>query len=1603
MVFFSASDKVDFYQQLEEALARHVEPEVLPRLASFAQQFFAIVPLDELLQHRLADLEGSTLSAWQLLETYRGEPLVRVFNPDYEQHGWQSTHTVVQVVHPDMPFLVDSVRMALNRRGHSIHTLQNTVLTVLRSAQGEVLEILPHGSRGEQVDDEALMFLEIDRCANVSELRELQHLLIDVLAEVRLAVGDFPRMQAQVRQLLEYLAQRGDPTGAEDVGEVRAFFEWLLDHHFTFLGYEEFWAVDDERGARVEYDETKFLGLSRTLRSNLSDEARRIEPEALAFLREPRLLSFAKAAQPSRVHRAAYPDLVSLRMIDEQGRVVRECRFLGLYTSMLYTESVTRIPYVRRKVESILTRSGFDPHAHLGKELAQILEVLPRDELFQTPLDALYATAIAIVQIQERNKLRLFLRKDPYGRFVYCLVYVPRDHYSTEIRVKIQHLLMERLKASDCEFWTYFSESVLARVQLILRVDPKIVPAFDARELEQEVIQACKSWQDEFASLMIQHFGEARGTNLLARFAPGFPAGYRERFEPHSAVADLQHIRGLSDEQPLVMSFYQSLGQGRELHCKVYHADEPLPLSDVLPILENLGLRVLSEYSYRLCQSDGRAYWIHDFSFAPLAMPETNLKALNGLCQEAFANIIAGNAENDAFNRLVLAGGLSWREVALLRAYGRYLKQIRIGFDLGYIAATLSNQVDIAVGLVRLFKTRFYLARKLPPEGLEEKQDKLEQAIRTALDDVAVLNEDRILRRYLEAICASVRTNFYQNDSEGKAKPYFSFKLKPGTLTDIPRPVPLYEIYVYSPRVEGVHLRFGSVARGGLRWSDREEDFRTEVLGLVKAQQVKNSVIVPMGAKGGFVPRRLRVGSRDEEQAEGIACYRLFIKGLLDITDNYLEGQVLPPEQVVRHDGDDPYLVVAADKGTATFSDIANGIAAEHGFWLGDAFASGGSAGYDHKKMGITARGAWVSVQRHFRERGIDVQRQSVSVIGIGDMSGDVFGNGLLLSSQVRLLAAFNHMHIFVDPDPDPAVSFAERQRLFELPRSTWADYASRLISAGGGVFPRSAKSISISPQMRERFDIPDERLSPNELISALLKAPVDLIWNGGIGTYIKASSESHADIGDKANDPVRVNGCDVRARVIGEGGNLGVSQLGRIEYCLLGGACNTDFIDNAGGASCSDHEVNIKILLNDVLADGEMTHKQRNQLLAEMTDEVARLVLDSNYRQTQALSLAQRRARERMGEYRRLMTDLESRGRLDRALEFLPSDEQLAERALVRPELAVLLSYSKLDLKQALLDSPVPDDPYLTRDLQRAFPKRLEPFGSAMLRHRLRREIVATQVANDLVDRMGITFVQRLRSSTGMSTAQVAEAYVIVRDIFHLPHWFRQVESLDYDVAAETQLALMDELMRLGRRASRWFLRNRRQTLDAARDVAHFGPQVATLGIKLDKLLQGAARAQWQERHRAFAEAGVPELLARMVAASNHLYMLLPILEVAEQTGNEPLQVARAFFAIGSALDLDGYLEQVTHLAVSSHWQALARESFRDELDASQREITLSLLSAPGEGDPCHRLESWLQQRRPLLKRWEAILGELRNGTDDDYALHAVASRELADLARSG
>ncbi|WP_185268507.1 NAD-glutamate dehydrogenase [Halopseudomonas xiamenensis] len=1606
MAFIVASSKQEFLQVIQQRLQELVEPREQEALTLFARDFFSITTLPELLSRQDSDLLGSLLSAWRMLQQFGDQgSKVHVFNPDVQGHGWQSSHTVVQLLHADAPFLVDSVRIELQRQGYAIHILQNSVFKVARNADGQLQQIRPASDDDPQLQGESVMHVEIDRCQMPAALHELQAGLQQALGYVEAVVADFAAMRQRVQELVERLA--GDDFAWFDAaqrGEATTFLDWLLDDNFTFLGYERFAIGEGMPHGRLGIQLQHSLGIA--VLDPPDEDIEGLPQEVLDYLRTPALLAFAKSSRNSRVHRPAYPDYVSIREVDAAGEVLLEHRFCGLYTSRVYSADVYNIPWLRHKVEAVRLESGFAPQSHLGKELNQVLQELPRDDLFQMSSQQLGETALSIVQIQERNLIRLFLRRGNYGRFYYCLAYVPRDIYSTAIRRRMQQVLMARLEASDSEFWTFFSESQLTRVQFILRVDPRRNLEIDHVKLERDVIQACRSWHDDFSEQLQDALGEAHATEVLIQFGNGFPVGYSDRFNPATGVVDLQHLLQLDADNPLAMSFYQPLnGKPEELHCKLYHFGGSLPLSDMMPILDNLGLRALGEFPFQICRQDGQSYWVHDFVFVNALDPAMDMADINELFGDAFTAIWNGQAENDSFNRLILLAGIHWREAALLRALARYIKQIRMGFELPYLASTLASHAPVARELVRLFKTRFFLARKASAGELEEK---LEQAILATLEQVAVLNEDRILRRYLDLIKACVRTNFYQNDADGRPKDYISLKFDPSGIPELPLPRPMHEIFVYSPRVEGVHLRGGKVARGGLRWSDREEDYRTEVLGLVKAQQVKNAVIVPVGAKGGFVPRRLpQAAGRDAIQQEAIACYRIFIQGLLDLTDNLVEGQVVPPPQVIRHDGDDSYLVVAADKGTASFSDIANGIAADYGFWLGDAFASGGSVGYDHKAMGITARGAWISVQRHFRELDINVQEDPVSVIGIGDMNGDVFGNGLLRSRSVRLLAAFNHQHIFIDPDPDAALSFDERQRLYDLPRSSWADYNPQLISAGGGVFARSLKQIKLTPQMREVFAIDEQQLTPAELINRLLKAPVDLLWNGGIGTYVKASTESHADVGDKANDALRVDGRELRCKVVGEGGNLGMTQLGRIEYCLNGGAANTDFIDNAGGVNCSDHEVNIKILLNQVVAAGDMTIKQRNELLAEMTEAVAALVLASNYKQSQAISLAQGQAARAMVEYQRFISAMEASGKLSRSLEFLPDDEQLADRAgkglgLTRPELSVLISYSKADLKERLVESEVPEDHWLAREMASAFPPRLvREHTAALAHHRLRREIIATQLANNLVNHMGITFLRRLEQSTGASAGQIVAAYVVARDVFRLMEQFHSIEQLDYQLPAAIQLELMDELMRLARRATRWFIRRRGKELQPAEEVAHFAPRIQALAERFDEMLEGSVHELWQSRFEQYTAAGVPAPIARLVAGSAHFYTMLGMITAADATDQPAERVAQVFFTLGSELQLTWFGHQISELPVASHWQALAREAYRDELENQLGSMTVAALQMSEPDTPVAELVSaWLEHNQTLVQRWQELLNELRSGGQSDYPMIAVAMRELTDLA---
>ncbi|GAB2794755.1 NAD-glutamate dehydrogenase GdhB [Halomonas shantousis] len=1600
--------KAEFLAQLKEQLTKHLPEEKVKTILAFAEALYANAPYEEAADRRLEDLYGATMAAWHFIQTYDpSEAKVRVFNADFEEHGWQSPHTVVAVLHADMPFLVDSVRIEINRRGLMVHAMHNSVLAVERNAKHQLTRVASIEAADAPAGRESLILIEVDRHSDATVLEALQLALNEVLLDVRTAVQDFDPMRDQVRAALEEIrATRPEQIAADDHAEAAAFLEWLLKDHFTFLGYDEYEVVQEngqERLRQVKGSELGVFKLDQPRYHERIHNEQGIEDDQYVLV--PELISFAKSAYHARVHRPAYPDYICIDRYDAGGRLIGERRFFGLYTSTVYNETPRHVPVLRKKIDAVIESAGVNPNGHNGKQLLQILEVYPRDDLFQIGTEELTRTAVAILNIRERRRVRLFVREDRFGKFYSCLVFVPRDVFSTDLRVRIQNLLCEELDATFGDFNTYLSESVLARIQLILRFNGDSPADYDVRRLEQKIVQIARSWRDELQSAMLEGFGEEQANRLMNLYRDAFPGSYRDDFSARTAVYDIQHIHEVEEGAPISLSLYRLVENADEgVNLKLFHRDHPIPLSDILPVMENLGLRVISERPYEIQRPDG-SFWIHDFDLEHRGHEVVNLQKMRDIFIEAFKRIWTGEAENDSFNRLVIGANLAWREVAVLRAYARYLKQVRLSLSQRYIATTLAAYPDITRSLVRLFTLRFDPEHQADDNAVEA----CITEINGLLDQVASLNDDVLIRRYIDLIQATLRTNYYQPREDGQPKDYIAFKLEPGRIPEMPKPRPLFEIFVYSPRVEGVHLRGGRVARGGLRWSDRHEDFRTEVLGLVKAQQVKNSVIVPVGAKGGFICKRMPdTTDRDSIQQEAIACYRIFIRALLDITDNLVGGEVVAPRAVIRHDSDDPYLVVAADKGTASFSDIANAISLEYGFWLGDAFASGGAHGYDHKKMAITARGAWESVKRHFREMGLNTQEDEFSVVGIGDMAGDVFGNGMLLSDRIRLVGAFNHLHIFIDPTPDVTRSFAERKRLFEQPRSSWEDYDTQLISEGGGIFKRTAKSIPISAQMKEVFGITASKLSPNELIRAMLKSHVDLLWNGGIGTYVKAHTESHGDVGDKANDALRVDGRELNCRVIGEGGNLGFTQRGRMEAARRGVRVNTDFIDNVGGVNCSDHEVNIKILLDDIVKRGDMTDKQRNQLLAEMTEEVAELVILDSYRQTQALSLSEILAKEGMGPYRRFINELEAAGSLDRELEFLPSDEELIERAnaeegLTLPELSVLISYAKSTLKSDLIASGVPDDPYIQQYMERAFPRTLvERFHTEMYQHRLKREIAATQIANDLVDHMGIAFVRRLRDAANGSRVDVARAYIVARDSFNLPGLWNRVEALDYRVASRVQYRMMLDLMRLLRRATRWFLRHR-TGLSIQDSIDHFSPRLAQLQECVGQLLRGEERERWEARRDELVEAGVPDELADIVAAAGNLYAGLGIIEAAKATGESIERVAEVYYHIGHRLELPWMTAQVNALEVSDSWQAQARETFRDDLDRQQLALTVSVLHMEGGAqEPEPRVAQWLERHADLVERWCALLNEVRSGAQSSFPLFAVAVRELVELAES-
>jgi glutamate dehydrogenase len=1570
---------------------------------------FAHAPPEDLLRYDPAQLAALAEDAWSFLAVRKsGAPKIRFEGPATAP-AQRRSDSVLEIVNDDMPFLLDSVLGELAERGLSVRFVVHPVFSVERDQSGRLLAF-----RGTQpsraATRESFIHIHLDPLYDAARHAEIVESIEGVLADVRVAVADWPAMLERVRASIADLQKTPPPTSPEEIAEAIAFLEWLANGNFTFLGVRDDRLTGD--GELLEAIPNSGLGLFRSdgpPRAPHWGKPLQLTPEIKALLREPSLLIVTKSAVRSRVHRRVQLDHVAVKRLAPDGSLMGEFRIIGLFTSTAYTRSTESIPYLRRKVAAVIARAGFAPQGHSGKALANVLESYPRDELFQIDDDTLLQYTLAVAQLDERPRVRVLPRTDRFGRFVSVLVYVPRDRFDSAVRRAIGDFLGQAYSGAVSSFRPFFPEGPLVRVHYIVTLSVASRSAPDRGALERGVERIVRTWSDALADELARAHDPARARGLFERYENAFSQGYREAYSPEIAVEDIRVIEGLSERRPLSALFHRG-ADTTEASCaglKVWSFAQPIPLSDCVPVLEHMGFRVVDERTYEIARKASAApVWFHDMVLESADSRTIDLDASKSALQTAFLMIMRGVAEDDGYNALVLAAGLKWREVALIRCISRFLRQIGVAYSQDYMWATLVKHGAIAADIVRLFAQRF--DPRLSEEECKSSQSKL-HAIESTLAGVASLDEDRILRRFMNAIEAATRTNFYQIDSNGQPKEPIAIKFASRMIEALPLPKPLYEVFIYSPRLESVHMRFGKVARGGIRWSDRPQDFRTEILGLVKAQQVKNAVIVPVGAKGGFVPKRVaRITaapqSAEEMQREGVAAYKLFISTLLEITDNIVGEHVVPPERVFRHDDDDPYLVVAADKGTATFSDIANAIAQEHGFWLDDAFASGGSAGYDHKKMGITARGAWECVKRHFREMNVNIATTPITVVGVGDMSGDVFGNAMLCERTLKLIAAFDHRDIFIDPAPDPARSFVERRRLFELPRSSWQDYNRALLSQGGGIYSRSLKEIALSAEARSALGLTTEKLTPHELMNAILKARVDLLFFGGIGTYVRASSETDAAAGDRANDAIRVTGAELHAKVIGEGANLGMTQRGRVQAALNGARLNTDAIDNSAGVNTSDLEVNLKIALAAPMHDGRLQRAGRNALLADMTEDVAALVLRNNYLQGLAISLADRRGLEDLGFEQRLMQTLEAAGELDRAVEFLPDEMELAERrrrsrALTRPELAVLLAYAKLALNHALLHSNVPDDPYLGRELGRYFPAAVvEKFPDAVERHRLRREIIVTQLANSMINRGGPSLVVRIADQTGAGAPEIAAAFAAVRDSYGMVALNTQIDALDNLISGDVQLSLYGAVQDLLLDRLVWFLRNVDFSQGLAAIVTHYGTGISEVERALDMALPEAAAAEHTARQGRLQADGVPEELARRIATFPALLAAPDITLVADRTGLPIAAVSATYFAAAAFFRVDQIAGAARSIVISDYFEKLALDRALDSIGEAERRLAAAMTRNGVAGSEA--VQAWVAPRQAEVDRVRMAVNEIVH-SGLTLAKLSVAASLLGDLAR--
>lgn len=1600
-------------QIILDEIAKNVKLKVAPALMEsaeiFAKIFYANVGLEDLLENSMDSLVSSVFGIWEFcLHRTPGRVKIRAYSKKQEGKDHPISKTIVEIVNDNMPFLVDSVTGAINSLGYSTHLVIHPVMEIERDKSDNLKAVFPYTQTKNNGTYESIIHCEILGSFSPEKLEALEEEVIRALLDVKAAVEDWEKMRQQLRMIIEDLKKNPPLVSSEELDETLAFLEWIEDNHFTFFGFCKYSLVPGQATIKRSLLPTEGLGILRDpIRQEIAHifKGAELSPINRRQVIEPDPLLITKTSEVSLVHRRDPMDSITIKQSDKDGNVTGLYQFIGLFTSVAYNKSVWDIPLLRRKVSNILKRSGFSEKWHDGKTLIHILESFPRDELFQASEDWLFDTCMEILQLQNRQRLTLFIREDRFERFFSCLVYVPRERYDSALRHKIIEILERTLGGVVTNWQTQFGELAFARIHFILKFLHKGVPSYDLKAIEEELLEASLTWRDHLHKALFDAFGEEKGLEIFERYGKGFSKGYQERFTSEEAIMDIKEIEKALDQS----GFRASLSHRKEtdkshVRLKIYAQEGPISLSKILPILENMNFSVLTEIPFLITLSNNQKIWIHDFDMKTHEGDPVQLSHFRDYFLEALGLIWSEEIENDGFNRLIGRANFKWQECQLIRAYAKYLRQLQVTFSQAYMEETLAKYPHICRLMIQFFTCKFDPNSK---EDRERAQEEILNKIKTHLEDVAILDEDRILNKFVNGISSTLRTNYYQL-KDGKQRPYLAIKIDSKAIDEMPLPRPKFEIFIYSPRVEAIHLRGGKVARGGIRWSDRREDFRTEILGLMKAQTVKNAVIVPVGSKGGFIIKR--PPSREDTPVclmnEVVFCYETMMRGLLDLTDNIKGSEIIHPQNVERWDEDDPYLVVAADKGTSTFSDFANQISKEYDFWLDDAFASGGSTGYDHKKMGITARGAWESVKRHFREMGIDANQEQLTVVGIGDMAGDVFGNGMLLSQHLKLVAAFNHMNIFIDPSPNPATSYQERKRLFDLPASSWTDYNPALISKGGGVFERKLKAIKITPEIKILFGIQEESLTPADLIRYILKAQVDLIWFGGIGTFIKSSNESNSDVGDRVNDSLRINGIEVRASVIAEGANLGVTQQGRIEYAKNGGRINTDAIDNSAGVDCSDHEVNLKILLGQVMKENELTLEERNTLLKDMTDDVARLVLKDNFWQNQVISLAQSQGYSLLDEQARLIRDLESEGLLNRALEGLPDEKEIARRmadkqSLTRPELAVLLAYAKISLNHQLIQSELPDMDILQSRLLSYFPERLQlSYQEEILSHPLRREITVTLFTNSLINRMGITFVHEMRRQLGVKGVDIAKAYFIVRDLLDLISLWRDLETIE-TLPTTFQTELMLTIYENVKRMTDWFVRFDSHRKDPEEIIQYFKSEFISLQENLPSFFPLKQYKIYEEKYKEYTQLGLPIALAERLLTLNFLVAAPDMIILSKELQIDIKVVARVYFALGQQLGFEWLRQTALDLSGETHWSQEAANALIEDFYLNQRTMTKKVLKSGKTVDHLFKDDGTLKENVLHSEDVESILVDIMNAATIDFSMMTVIDRRLRLLAQ--